>query len=226
MRDRWEHLVGALGLALLAYGSWNGLYATAPDRFMGDVMRIMYVHVPAAWATLAAFTFSFGCAVACLLLRSPRADALHAASIEVGVVLGALLTALGSIWARPTWGVWWDWDPRLTTVAVMLIAFIAILVLRALVEDPDQRARWSAVATIIAYVDVPLVYFSVRWWRTLHQPGATANSVDPEMASTLRVNALAFLLLTVWFIARRYRLARLEQAAELAGPEALPGGAR
>lgn len=223
MKHSWEHLFGAIGLGLLLFGSWHGLFVAEPDRFMGDVMRIMYVHVPAAWSTLLCFTFAFGCAVAYLLGRSPRADALHASSVEVGLVLGTLLTALGSIWARPTWGVWWDWDPRLTTVAVMLICFVAILALRALVEDPDQRARWSAVATIIAYVDVPIVYFSVKWWRTLHQPWSSPDTVDSEMVLALRVNAFAFLFLATWFVVRRYRLARLEQAVELAPPEPLPG---
>src|SRR5258706_546805 len=96
-------------------------------------------------------------------------DARMEASIEVGVVLAFLLCCQGAIWAKPTWGVWWDWDPRLTTTAVLLFAFLGILALRKFVDDPHRRAMWSAVATIIAYVDVPIVYFSVKWWNSLHQ---------------------------------------------------------
>ena len=215
MKQRWEHLVGALGLLLLLVGSWQGLFVVPADREMFEVQRIMYVHVPAAWAALLCFTFVFGCAVAWLVRGSWLWDALLEASIEVGVVLGTLLIALGSIWAKPTWGVWWDWDPRLTTAAVMVLAFAAILALRSFVDDPQRRATWSAVAAIIAYVDVPVVYFSVQWWRTLHQAQSSPETVDAVMVLPLRINAFAFLFLAVWFVARRYRIARRELAREL-----------
>lgn len=230
LQGRWEHAVGLLGVVLLLWGSYIGLFASPPDRFMGDVMRILYVHVPAAWATLLCFTLAFAAAIAYLWKQEWRWDVLHAAAVEVGLVLGALLTALGSIWARPTWGVWWDWDPRLTTVAVLLVAFVGVTALRGFVDDPEQRARWSAVATIVAYVDVPIVYFSVKWWRTLHQMQSSPETVDGTMVTPLRICAFAFLFLAVWFIARRYRIGRLALERELAPPEpdtvAAPGGVR
>ena len=118
-------------------------------------------------------TFAFGCALVSLLRGGWTWDARLEAAIEAGVVLSALVCIQGSIWARPTWGVWWDWDPRLTTTAVLLFAFGGILALRQFVDDPVKRAVWSAVAVVIAYVDVPLVYFSVRWWNSLHQVQST-----------------------------------------------------
>ena len=136
---------------------------------MGDVQRIMYVHVPTAWNAMLALTFAFACAVASLWRGGIAWDARLEAAIEVGVVLSALLCMQGAIWAKPTWGVWWDWDPRLTTTAVMVFAFGGILALRQFVDDPVKRATWSAVATVIAFADVPIVYFSVRWWNSLHQ---------------------------------------------------------
>jgi heme exporter protein C len=136
----------------------------------------------------------------------------------VGVVLAALLCVQGSIWARPTWGVWWDWDPRLTTTAVMLFAFLGIIALRSFVEDPAQRAAWSAVATVVAYVDVPIVYFSVRWWNSLHQMQSSPATVSPAFYLPLRLNAFGLLFLMAGLITLRARLARRRLAAQLLPP--------
>jgi heme exporter protein C len=136
----------------------------------------------------------------------------------VGVVLAALLCMQGSIWARPTWGVWWDWDPRLTTTAVLLFAFIAILALRHFVDDAARRATWSAVATVVAYADVPLVYFSVRWWNSLHQMQSTPQTVSSAFHLPLRVNAFGVLFLMCGLIALRARLAQMRLREELAPP--------
>src|SRR5262245_16403788 len=126
---------------------------------MGDVQRIMYVHVPTAWNALLALTFAFVCAVVFLIRGGWQWDCRLEAAMEVGVVLSALLCCQGATWAKPTWGVWWDWDPRLTTTAVMVIAFAGILALRRFVDDPPRRAVWSSVAAIVAFVDVPRGYF-------------------------------------------------------------------
>ncbi|MFZ5482177.1 MAG: cytochrome c biogenesis protein CcsA [Myxococcota bacterium] len=216
MKQRWEHLVGVAGALLLAYGSWLGLFVTPPDRMQGDVMRIMYVHVPAAWAALLAFTVAFVAAIVSLWTARAAWDALLEACTEVGVVLGILLLALGSAWARPIWGVWWDWDPRLTTSAVLVLAFLGILALRGFVDDARQRATWSAVAAIVAFVDVPVVYYSVRWWRSLHQVQSTKSTMDATMYEALLVNSLAFVLVGTWLVVRRWRIAREQQRLEMA----------
>jgi heme exporter protein C len=185
---------------------------------MGDVYRIMYVHVPTAWNCMLAFTFAFGCALAFLLRADFKWDARHEAAVETGVVLAGLLCIQGAIWARPTWGVWWDWDPRLTTTAVMLFAFVGILALRRFVEDPVKRATWSAVATIIAFVDVPIVYFSVRWWNSLHQLQSTPETVSAPFLIPLRTNAFGVLFLMAGLITLRTRIAALRLRQEMAPP--------
>lgn len=210
-----------LGVVCLVAGGILGLAIAPADRDMGDVYRIMYVHVPAAWAALLAVTVTFVASLVYLLKSHAEADALAEASAEVGVFFGALLIVLGSIWARPTWGVWWDWDPRLTTAAIMLFAFAGYLALRKFVDDPERRATWAAVAAIIAYVDVPILWFSVRWWRSLHQVQNTGESTHSIMTQSLAFNAIAFLILYVWFTRLRYRVALARQHQELAEPPAV-----
>lgn len=214
-RFEWEHVFGALGAALLTYGSYNALMVLPPDRFMGDVMRILYVHVPFAWITLLCFTMVFVCAIGWLWKGTWKWDIAGEAATQVGMVYGCTLTALGSIWARPTWGVWWDWDPRLTTVAIMLVSFGAVSALRSFVDDPERRATWAAIASIVSFVDVPVVYFSVKWWRSLHQMQSSPSTIDHDMVMILRIDAFALLFLAIWFIARNYRILRIRRDLEL-----------
>lgn len=201
----WLVLLVALGLT--AYGEYFGLFVAPPDRMMGEVQRIMYVHVPAAWMSLLAFTVTLIASITYLVKQSRGADALAEASAEVGVMFNALLIVLGSIWGKPTWGIWWTWDPRLTTAAIMLVSFAGYLALRRFVEDAERRARFSAVFAIVAYVDLPLVWFSVKWWRSLHQLQSSPATVDPQMVFALRMNAFAFLAWLIFFVWMRYRLA-------------------
>jgi len=203
---RKMNLVGALGLILLLVGSAIGLFVAPAEKHMGDVMRIIYVHVPSAWVSMLCFAFAFGLAIWSLWSGKAQADARMTGAIETGVVLNGLLLIQGSIWARATWGVWWDWDVRLTTSLVMMLLFAGVLALRAVVDDTHRRATWSAVATIVAFVDVPLVYFCVRWWRSLHQVQSTPDTLDPAMVVPLRINAFAILFVALWLISMRSRI--------------------
>ena len=213
----------AAGVVLMVIGTWFGLFVAPPEQFMGNVQRIMYVHVPTAWNGLLALTVAFACAIFYLFKADWKWDARMEASIEVGVVLGFLLCCQGSIWAKPTWGVWWDWDPRLTTTAVLVFAFLGILALRKFVEDPVRRAIWSAVATIIASVDVPIVYYSVRWWNSLHQLQSSPSTVSRQFWLPLRMNAFGILFLMTAFIMLRARVASMRLKHEIAPPPALGG---
>jgi heme exporter protein C len=222
----WEHPYGVAGAVMLAIGNWLGLFYAPGERFMGEVGRILYVHVPAAWVSMLCFMVAGVCAVGFLMAGKRWWDSAMESATEVGVVLCALLLLLGAIFARPTWGVWWSWDPRLTSSAVMMLSFVGVLLLRGIVRDPDRRATWSAVATILAAVNVPVTYMSVKWWRSLHQiqsETAAGSAIDPTMRWILYFNTLAFLFLTVWFLARRYRVAELRAASEQ--PEPLPAAA-
>lgn len=201
-------------------------FATSPpDRDMGDLQKIMYVHVPAAWNAFIAFFIVLVSSILYLWKRNERHDLLAASAAEVGAVLTALTLILGSIWGRPTWGVWWTWDARLTSTAVLLLIFVGYLALRAFTEDQERRARWSAAVGILGAMNVPIVYMSVRWWRTLHQVQSTPGTVDPAYAWGLRANAVAFLIVLIYFVRTRYVAARGQREAEqrldaaaLAGP--------
>jgi heme exporter protein C len=210
-------------LALLLIGAYEGLAVAPRDAMMGDVYRIIFVHVPTAMMALLAPTIVCFASLAYLLRSTLATDALAEAAAEVTVLFSTLCLVTGSIFGRPTWGVWWTWDPRLTSVAILWIAFIGYLALRRFVDDPDKRATWSAVTAIIISVDVPIVYFSVKWWNSLHQLQSNTTSVDPRIAAVLRINITAYFLLFVTFLWFRYRVGRARQEREQLAPP--PGDA-
>ena len=218
---KWEHAVLALGVLVVAAGHTWGLFFAPPEAMMGDVGRILYVHVPTAWTGLLCFLTAFIAAIGTLWSGRAGWDALVEAASEVGVVLTALLLFQGSMWARPTWGVFWTWDPRLTTSAIMLVLFVGVLVLRRVVDVPERRMTLSAVAAIVAFVDVPIVYFAVKWFRTLHQDFSSPKTVDGAMVTPLRTAAIGMILLATGLIVSRWRGIRARVAADLDAP-ALP----
>lgn len=211
-------VAGIGGLLLLLVGSAIGLFVAPPERHMGDVQRILYVHVPSAWNSLLCYTLAFGFAVASLWSDRRSWDDYLTGAVETGVVLNVLLLAQGMLWARPTWGIWWTWaDVRLVFSFVMFLLFAGVLALRTFIEESGRRAAWTAIATIVAFIDVPLVYFCVRWWRSLHQVQSTPETMDPAMQLPMRINAFALLFLSVWFISSRARLERRRRELEEVG---------
>ncbi len=216
----WK-VMTAFGLAMMAGLAYLGLVWAPPETFMSDVGRILYVHVPYVWACMLAFTLNVGCAVAYLMKKSWVTDALAEASAEVGVYFGAIGVLLGSVWARPTWGVWWDWDPRLISTTVMLLSYVGYLAFRSFTEDAERRATWSAAAGILGYVSLPIVWFSVRWWNSLHQVQSNAASVDKPIRVVLTWGEATFFAFLFVFIYLRYRIARSRQSGELELPPAV-----
>ena len=221
--SRTPYVLLALGVACLLTGSYFGLFVAPAEEYMGNVQRIMYVHVPTAWNWMIAVLFAFGCAIAFLFKSDVKWDARLEAGLEVGALLAFLLCCQGAIWAKPTWGVWWDWDPRLTTTAVLLFSLLGILALRRFVEDPIKRAIWSSVATIIASIDLPIVYMSVKWWNSLHQQQSTPQTVSSQFHLPLRLNAFGVLFLMIGFLMLRSRIAGYRLQQELAAPPVLTG---
>lgn len=195
---------GGLALALL----------TPPDRVQGQLVRLMYVHVPAAWSGYLAFALTFVGSAAWLWRRWPWADRLALAGAEAGVFFTGLAIVLGSIWGRPVWGVWWAWDARLVTTALMFFVYLGYLSLRRGVLDPVARARRSAVFGVVAFLQLPVVHLSVLWWRTLHQPPTVLRggdpSIDHQMLAALLVNLVAFTLVLATAVRARIRLAAVE----------------
>jgi len=211
---RWVRPIGILGLVTAALTVWLGLWVTPPDKVQGNLVRLVYLHPPLAWVAL---YLAFGLAALSSLLylwrrtRSLFWDRLAAASVEVGVVFNALTLVTGSIWGRPTWGVWWTWDARLTSTALLLVLFLGYMALRRVPAEPGVRAKRCAVAALVAFVDVPIVHFSVVWWQTLHQGATVLNSdlqptIHGSMAWTLLLGFVAFTLVFVWMVAVRYRV--------------------
>ena len=223
-RARWTvRIIGIAAAASLAATVWLGLWVTPPDvtrgdTVPGDLVRLVYVHPGVAWVAL---YLAFGlAAVASLLYLWPRTrsmfwDRLAAAAVEVGVVFNVCTLISGSIWGRPTWGVYWAWDARLTLTAVLLVLFLGYMALRRVPAEPEKRARRSAFVALFAAVDIPLIHFSVLWWRTLHQGATVINkdlspTIHGSMAWTLLLSFVALTLTFVWMLLVRYRIGVLE----------------
>jgi heme exporter protein C len=210
-------VLGVLAAAGLAAGLVMGMGVAPRELTQGNVQRIMYVHVPAAWVAYLAFAVVFVASIAYLVTRAPAADWIGHASAEAGVAFTGVAIAAGSIWGKPTWGTWWTWDARLTTTAILLVIYLGYLLLRGMVDDHERGARYAAVVGIIGAVDIPLVHFSVLWWRTLHQPPSVgrpqASAMDPIILTALLVNVAAFTLLYLYFVAKGVRVLRRHEEA-------------
>jgi heme exporter protein C len=217
-----RRVVAAASVVSLIVLAIFGLWVAPPDAVQGDAQRIMYLHVPAAWIALYVAFGVTAISSALYLWKRTRSmvwDRLAGASAEVGVVFTALTLVLGSLWGRPVWGIWWAWDARLVTTAVLFFLYLGYLALRRIPGDPDSCAKRNAIAALIAFVDVPIVHFSVDWWRTLHQKATVFNpALNPQihgvMALTLWLGVLAFSILYVYLLDRRYRLAVLDEGRE------------
>ena len=214
--DRIGKFAGLAGLVLLLIGLYLGLIWAPPDVLMGDVYRIMYVHFPSWVGTGAGYLTAFVASIMYLKSRDRTWDYWAHAGAEVGLLFNATGLVTGMIWGRPTWGVFWTWDPRLTTTAIMAATFAGYLILRAFIEDPEARARVASLVAIIGFINVPIVYYSVRWWRTLHQVQSSPATVDAAMVVALRTMMVTFLLLFIYLLTRRFMLARLEGETEMA----------
>lgn len=208
-------IAGIAALVLLALGLYLGIVWAPAERLMGDVYRIMYIHFPSWVGTAAGYLTAFLASVAYLKTRNMGYDYVASAAAEIGLLFNVIGLITGALWGRPTWGVYWTWDPRLTTTAIMAITFGGYLVLRAFMEDPESRARTAALVAIIGFVNVPIVYFSVRWWRTLHQVQSSPETVDQPMVWALRTMMAAFVFLYIFLLIGRYMLARIRGEQEM-----------
>jgi heme exporter protein C len=209
-----HRFLGGLAAILLALGLWLGLAWAPRDAVQGNVQRIMYVHVPAILTGYAAIGLVLVASIAYLWTRRAAWDRAAAAGGELAVCFIGLTLATGSIWGKPTWGTWWTWDARLTSTAILLVIYLGYLLLRSVVDDPERAATYAAVLGIMGALDVPIIHFSVEWWRTLHQPATVlkpqAPSMDPTMLWALLVNVAAFLVTFAYLAMRRFLLLTLE----------------
>jgi heme exporter protein C len=211
-------VLGGLSVAGLTVLVVLGLFVSPPDYQQGDAVRLMYLHVPAAWISYLAFGVT---ALASVFYLWPRTralawDTLAGASAELGVLFTGLTLLLGSMWGRPVWNVWWAWDARVVSTAVLFFLYLGYLALRRVPADPDVRARRSAVAALLAVVVVPINHFAVEWWRTLHQGRSLQqltpeNSLDGSFIFAMTLGFLAMTLVYSWLLVHRVRVARIEE---------------
>jgi heme exporter protein C len=214
-----SRLLGIVTALLLAAGLAAAFGYAPADAVQGNVQRIMYVHVPAILTAYAAIALVLVASIAYLWRRSPAWDRVAVAGAELAVCFIAVTLLTGSIWGKPTWGTWWTWDARLTSTALLFVIYLGYLLLRSVVEDGERAATYAAVIAIFGALDVPIIHFSVQWWRTLHQPATLlrpqAPTMDATMVLALALNVVAFLCTFAYLATRRYRLLTLE--ADLAG---------
>jgi len=210
--DRLLGWVTALGLLL---GLGAGFLYAPPDAVQGNVQRIMYLHVPSILTAYLAFGVVLVGSLAYLFSRRARWDRLARASAEVGLLFTGLTLVSGSIWGKPTWGTWWTWDARLTSTALLFLIYVGYFLVRGMVDEPERAARFAAVVGIVGAIDIPIIHFSVQWWRTLHQPATLLRpqppAMDPAMLLALLVNVGAYMLVYVYLARGRLRLSRLEE---------------
>lgn len=201
----------ALAVAIIALAT---IFVYAPtERVQGDVQRIFYIHLGLAWVAFLAFFVVFVASVGFLITRRAGWDVWARSSAEVGVVYTSLVLITGAIWAKPVWGTWWTWDARLTTTLILWLTYVAYLIVRAYAGEPDRAGRFAAVIGIIGFFNVPIVYKSVEWWRTLH-PGPTVvqssggTGLPPTMLVTLLVTLVAFTLIYAYLTVVKARIER------------------
>lgn len=214
-----------IGTALLFLIAAGLVFLYAPlERQMGEVQRIFYFHVAAAWCSALAFGVTLVAGVAYLRTGRQRWDAVGSASVEIGLLFTVMTLISGSIWARPIWNTWWTWDPRLTTYTIMALIYIGYLMLRQGIEDPGRQARFAAVYGIFGFLSVPLTMVSIRFWRTIHPVvignGSATASGGFDMSADMRLvfffSLFTFTVLYLCLLINRVRLARMaDQMAQL-----------
>ncbi len=226
MRSTW--LSSLAVAALVAVAGYAALFLAPTERTMGVIQRIFYFHVPSAWTGFVAFFIVFIASMAYLFRRARKWDWLAVSAAEIGVAFFTVVLTTGPIWAKPVWGIWWTWDARLTSTFVLWVLYVSYLLLRTLIADPERRAMVSAVFGIFAFLDVPLVYFSIWLWRTQHpQPVIGGGGLARQMWPPFLICWAALLGVMVVLLRQRYRLEALRyEVGELAMQAELRGADR
>lgn len=208
-----------LGIGFLAVGIGIGLFVAPPDYLQGEVVRIMYIHVPAAWFALGGYLGMAIAALAALVWKHPLAALSVRAIAPVGAMFAAICLITGSIWGRPTWGTWWVWDGRLTSMLVLFLLYLGVIALSHLHDDKAKGLKMAGLLAIVGTINLPIIKYSVEWWNTLHQPASIrisgSSSIHPDMLTPLMLSAIGFLLLFAGMMFIRMRTLIAEQRVEV-----------
>lgn len=219
----WERLWMGITIALMVLATLAVFVYAPREAKMGDVQRIFYFHISTAWSGFLAFAVALVGSIAYLRSRARRWDQLSHAAVEVGLVLLTMAIITGSLWARPVWNTWWTWDPRLTTTTITWVVYLAYLLLRNAVENPETRSRFAAAYAIVAFVTVPITYLSARLLRTIHPivlgPSVSSEAqgqfgLTPRMVHTMVLSLVAWTLLFSVLLWMRYRIQRAQETLE------------
>ncbi len=211
-------LRAAILFVLIALTAYLAFHYAPVEKSMGIIQKIFYLHLPSALSSFVAFAVCFYANLMYVFKRQPKWDWLGVSAAEVGLAFISVVLVTGPIWAHPVWGIWWTWDARLTLTFVLWLLYISYLLLRSMLEEPDKRALFSALFGIFAFLDVPLVYFSIRWWRTQHpQPvilGGPGSGLDPRMRVSYLLVWAAFTGLLILLLNARYKLEAMRASVE------------
>ena len=215
--------LGFVAILLVIASAYASFYIAPEERTMGLIQRIFYFHVACAWAGFTAFFLCFIGNLLYVWKRRQKYDWLGVAGAEVGLAFTTVVLITGPIWAHPVWGIWWTWDALLTSTFVLWLLYVSYLLLRTLVEEPDRRALLSSLFGIFAFIDVPLVFGAIRWWRTQHpQPvimGGQGSGLDPTMKAVFFFSAFAMHVLMAFLTAERYSLEKLQTETDFLARE-------
>jgi len=199
--DRMMPWLTALTLILLGIGLYLAFFVAPPDYQQGETVRIIFIHVPAAWLAMFGYMLIAVAALGTLIWRHPLADVAAKTAAPIGATFTFIALVTGSLWGKPMWGTYWVWDARLTSVLVLFLLYLGLLALWQAIEEPGRAGRAAAILALVGAVNIPIIHYSVVWWNTLHQPASVFRvggpTIDPSLLAPLLVMALAFTLLFI-----------------------------
>jgi len=211
-------LGAAILFVLIALTAYLAFHYAPVEKSMGIIQKIFYLHLPSALSSFVAFGVCFYANLMYVFKRQSKWDWLGVSAAEVGLAFISVVLVTGPIWAHPVWGIWWTWSPRLTLTFVLGLLYVSYLLLRSMLEEPDKRALFSALFGVFAFLDVPLVYFSIRWWRDQHPTpvimGGPGSGLDPRMRVSYLLVWAAFTGLLILLLSARYKLEALRASVE------------
>ena len=207
--------LAAATVVLLGVGLYLGLFVAPPDYQQGETVRIMFVHVPAAWMSMFIYAVMAGAGAIVLIWNVKLFEVLASACAPIGASFTLLALISGSLWGKPMWGTWWAWDARLTSELILFFLYVGVMALQASIDDPKRAARAAAILALVGIVNLPVIHFSVEWWNTLHQPASVSRmgkpTIHPSILAPLLVMAVAFKLYFVTVVLMRMRPEVLER---------------